>query len=654
MRTAPQSQSLQPPQSTAVNLDTTDDHHLLSDSCNNNDDGTRAEEEEELLARADSLSARMALQSYYMPMLGSVQEFLAAAAASAGISAGEMFKDRLGGTTTNTTATTGDGMAPYVDLDSAEFLYGPGTGYHGMSMGMGFGGLGMGMGIGMGGGGHHEEDDSYGDGDYVNHLQQPGNTKKRKVPANVSVSQRDDADSSDHTQDEGEERDMPFGRAVEYDDVESSSPSCLDRLGYPHLNYGYQQVSPHASMVPTLYHGAKRGKLTAATLAGLQHKEMLKTRKRQLAAVLGALSHGDTLALDQALSMSYVNPSTTEHHTPKIRLSKRKVVRTARMAGKKEKENLNPNSNGKNRKQKLPVCEFTFVCPSATADRLIATKEEVKVLRSKFEAELARQADQLAAANNIIKAGSDESLVRQPLAQVVPPQQSTTGQEKGSKGKKGRTKSAKTVVAPEAAVVAPPTPIPETPPPTKSSRGKKKKRSALANESNPHHLRNYVPSRLAPSSSYNASHPHSPQQQQQQQSWVSPLPVRFLSAEIPPRRRRREKNGEPIVQPTTQVSLMDPADEWICAFCEYDLFYGDDVRFRRAVRNRKKILKRRRRARERAAAAASGRGATSVPATNMAPPPPNAGGNVPPVPLAPVPPNCSDGSGPARQGAAYG
>ncbi|KIL65620.1 hypothetical protein M378DRAFT_76773 [Amanita muscaria Koide BX008] len=516
-----------------------------------------AEEEEELLARADSLSARMALQSYYMPMLGSVQEFLAAAAASAGISAGEMFKDRL------------------------EFLYGPGTGYHGMSMGMGFGGLGMGvgMGIGMGGGGHHEEDDSYGDGDYVNHLQQPGNTKKRKVPANVSVSQRDDADSSDHTQDEGEERDMPFGRAVEYDDVESSSPSCLDRLGYPYPNYGYQQVSPHASMVPTLYHGAKRGKLTAATLAGLQHKEMLKTRKRQLAAVLGALSHGDTLALDQALSMSYVNP---EHHTPKIRLSKRKVVRTARMAGKKEKEN-------QNRKQKLPVCEFTFVCPSATADRLIATKEEVKVLRSKFEAELARQAEQLAAANNIIK---DESL---------------------------------------------------------SSRGKKKKRSALANESNPHHLRNYVPSRLAPSSSYNASHTHSPQQQQQQQSWVSPLPVRFLSAEIPPRRRRREKNGEPIVQPTTQVSLMDPADEWICAFCEYDLFYGDDVRFRRAVRNRKKILKRRRRARERAAAAASGRSATSVPVTNMAPPPPNAGGNV-----APVPPNCSDGSGPPDSGGGGG
>jgi hypothetical protein len=41
-------------------------------------------------------------------------------------------------------------------------------------------------------------------------------------------------------------------------------------------------------------------------------------------------------------------------------------------------------------------------------------------------------------------------------------------------------------------------------------------------------------------------------------------------------------------------------------FCEYKLFYGDDTKYRLAVRNRKKILRRRRRARERAAAAASG------------------------------------------------
>jgi hypothetical protein len=59
--------------------------------------------------------------------------------------------------------------------------------------------------------------------------------------------------------------------------------------------------------------------------------------------------------------------------------------------------------------------------------------------------------------------------------------------------------------------------------------------------------------------------------------------------------------------------LTNPADEWICAFCEYELFYGDEQDYRRAIRSRKKILRRRRRARERAAAAASGNTTAKVP-----------------------------------------
>lgn len=126
-------------------------------------------------------------------------------------------------------------------------------------------------------------------------------------------------------------------------------------------------------------------------------------------------------------------------------------------------------------------------------------------------------------------------------------------------------------------------------------RGKKKKRSALANASNPHHLRNYVPSRL-PNSQSAASLAVT-----NAQNLLSPFPLRFLSAEIPPRMR---KPSERNVTPTS--TLTNPADEWICPFCEYSLFYGDEQAFQRAVRNRKKILRRRRRARERAAAAASG------------------------------------------------
>lgn len=124
-------------------------------------------------------------------------------------------------------------------------------------------------------------------------------------------------------------------------------------------------------------------------------------------------------------------------------------------------------------------------------------------------------------------------------------------------------------------------------------KSKKKKRSALANASNPHHLRNYVPSRL-PNSSANR-----PTQTAAGSDPLNALPLRFLSAQLPP---REHKSG---VVPS--ASLANPEEEWICPFCEYNIFYGDERSYRRAVRQRKKILSRRRRALERAAATASGR-----------------------------------------------
>lgn len=128
----------------------------------------------------------------------------------------------------------------------------------------------------------------------------------------------------------------------------------------------------------------------------------------------------------------------------------------------------------------------------------------------------------------------------------------------------------------------------------KGGRQKKKKRSHLANASNPHHLRNYVPSRL----------PQQPlpltQASLAAANLISPPAMRFLSAQIPPRRRKRS------AVPLAPLPLTNPLDEWICPSCEYNLFYGDESGFKRAIKNRKKILSRRRRARERAAAAASG------------------------------------------------
>ena len=122
-----------------------------------------------------------------------------------------------------------------------------------------------------------------------------------------------------------------------------------------------------------------------------------------------------------------------------------------------------------------------------------------------------------------------------------------------------------------------------------SSKSKKKKRSALANASNPHHLRNYVPSRLPNSSQLHSNiNTH---------NILGVFPLRFLSADLPPRGSKSSR----------RTQLTNPQEEWICSLCEYKLFYGEDEHERRrAIRNRKKILSRRRRAVERAAAAASG------------------------------------------------
>ena len=202
----------------------------------------------------------------------------------------------------------------------------------------------------------------------------------------------------------------------------------------------------------------------------------------------------------------------------------------------------------------------------------MATTEEVALLHSQFEAEFARQAAKAAEAAKQAQAALNGPLAKRTTAK----QAARTAGTKNAADQKG---------ALEQSLLG-----------TKGKGGKKKKRSALANASNPHHLRNYVPSRLP-----HTGPPSAQQAVQNAQNLLTPLPLRFLSAEIPPRRR---KKSEPNVTPI--ATLTNPADEWICPFCEYELFYGDEQSYHRAVRNRKKILRRRRRARERAAAAASG------------------------------------------------
>ena len=202
------------------------------------------------------------------------------------------------------------------------------------------------------------------------------------------------------------------------------------------------------------------------------------------------------------------------------------------------------------------------------------------ILHSKFEAELARQA---AKSTEVSK-------------------QTTTAVGTTNSNLKRSAPSNKQPVSGKTSGTKPVDPPSD--PPMSTKKGKKKKRAALANASNPHHLRNYVPSRLPNSGQANST------QNANSQNYLSPPPIQFLSARLPPRKRYGESNtASPPLPPAT---LANPTDEWICPFCEYKLFYGDDAEYQRGIRNRKKILKRRRRAQERAAAAASGKSASTT------------------------------------------
>ena len=209
------------------------------------------------------------------------------------------------------------------------------------------------------------------------------------------------------------------------------------------------------------------------------------------------------------------------------------------------------------------------------SERVRATSEEVAFLQSRFDAEFARQASRAA------EAARQAALVvsqmqKAKLTERSQPRGRIAGQITGPNGEITQENNDKMVTS-------------------SKSKAKKKKRSALANASNPHHLRNYVPSRLP-----NSGPLHSTQTTINSQNYLGPFPLRFLSAQLPPRKRSAGA-------PPPSVSLTNPEDEWICPFCEYNLFYGDEHSYRRAIRQRKKILSRRRRALERAAAAAAGR-----------------------------------------------
>lgn len=202
----------------------------------------------------------------------------------------------------------------------------------------------------------------------------------------------------------------------------------------------------------------------------------------------------------------------------------------------------------------------THLTCDLASTRYTAAKKASASLQLRFQTELARQAT--AAAEIALKTAS----------KLPPP-----GNNKSSSNRKRLESGAPGTDAPT----------------SKSNKRKKKKRSALANASNPHHLRNYVPSRVP----HNPAHPST--LNTSSTGAFGPIALKFLSASLPPRRKGSRLTGN-------ESALVRPESEWICPFCEYSLFYGDEATMRKAVKNRRKVLRRRREARERAAATTSG------------------------------------------------
>ena len=131
--------------------------------------------------------------------------------------------------------------------------------------------------------------------DHSDQTQQQGNAKKRKVPAHLSGSQMGPDAADVHS---GEEELQQPGERL--------PPS----FASPAASAAGASSSPEEESFQGGAEGdGRQGKVLPATMVGLRTKQVLKNRKRQLAALLGSFSLGDSLALDQALLANYSLPN---------------------------------------------------------------------------------------------------------------------------------------------------------------------------------------------------------------------------------------------------------------------------------------------------------------------------------------------------------
>lgn len=183
-----------------------------------------------------------------------------------------------------------------------------------------------------------QDDEDQAESDYVDHLQLPANTKKRKIP--------------------GLNRPSSLSGEV----AAGGEAPAAELEGQ--MNEGSLQLAAHRLLVdgpddgtqPVTQPGPRKNtRESNVTQAGMRQKSLVNTRKKQFAAVLDDFPDGDSLALEQALSARYPQLDGLDPKAaPPLRTSRKANLKSPQTPFQPTLENGN-----------VPTCDFTFEYPSA-------------------------------------------------------------------------------------------------------------------------------------------------------------------------------------------------------------------------------------------------------------------------------------------------
>lgn len=190
--------------------------------------------------------------------------------------------------------------------------------------------------------------------DYIDHLQLPANTKKRKVPG-LNRAQLSAVNASNHAPQGLTERgpDSPINEGA------------LQLAAHRLLVDGPEDIDALNSTIHPLAQDPvrKTHRDSLVTQASLRQKALINARKKQLAAALEEAAESDSLSLERALLARY--PQLDAIFDTKVST----YLRNSRKANAKQSKSKLPVSVQEKALSTVPTCEFTFSFPSPGASR---------------------------------------------------------------------------------------------------------------------------------------------------------------------------------------------------------------------------------------------------------------------------------------------